>query len=127
MNFLLHTDHTSHEGVFHFLTDRLGRFGLFLEEVVWHGFIDTLKLVLFLFLTYLLIRLLHRPVHLGAVLQKDHQGWRVCRYSGWPAHRWRRYPCDLPHLRFLCRRSQSLYRKSHNARYSYSRIFIHLG
>lgn len=55
MQFLLHADHTSHEGVFHFLTDRLGRFGLFLEEVVWHGFIDTLKLVLFLFLTYLLM------------------------------------------------------------------------
>ena len=52
---LLHTDHSAHGGVTHFLTERLGRFGSFLDEVIWHGFIDTLKLVLFLFLTYLLM------------------------------------------------------------------------
>ena len=51
MNMLLHADHTSHAGLF----DRLGGFGRFLDEVVWHGFIDTLKLVLMLFLTYLLM------------------------------------------------------------------------
>lgn len=51
MNMLLHADHTSHSGLF----DRLGGFGRFLDEVVWHGFIDTLKLVLVLFLTYLLM------------------------------------------------------------------------
>ena len=55
MHALLHADHTSHEGVFHFLTERLGGFGHFLDEVVWHGFLDTVKLVLFLFLTYLLM------------------------------------------------------------------------
>ena len=51
MNMLLHADHSSHAGVF----ERLGGFGRFLDEVVWHGFIDTLKLVLMLFLTYLLM------------------------------------------------------------------------
>lgn len=43
--------HASHAGIF----ERLGKFGSFLDEVVWHGFLDTLKLVLFLFLTYLLM------------------------------------------------------------------------
>ena len=52
---LLHADHSNHEGFFDLLTDKLGEFGRFLDEVVWHGFIDTLKLVLFLFLTYLLM------------------------------------------------------------------------
>ena len=51
----LHADHSSHEGVFSFLSERLGTFGRFLDEVVWHGFVDTVKLVLFLFLTYLLM------------------------------------------------------------------------
>lgn len=51
MNMLLHADHSLHAGVF----ERLGGFGRFLDEVVWHGFIDTLKLVLMLFLTYLLM------------------------------------------------------------------------
>lgn len=50
---LLHADHSSHEGISHFLSDRLGGFGAFLDEVILHGFVDTLKLVLFLFLTYL--------------------------------------------------------------------------
>ena len=54
MNMLLHADHSSHAGVF----ERLGDFGRFLDEVVWHGFIDTLKLVLMLFLTYLLMEFL---------------------------------------------------------------------
>lgn len=48
---LLHADHSSHGGFF----DKLGRFGEFVDEVLFHGFIDTLKLVLFLFLTYLLM------------------------------------------------------------------------
>ena len=51
MYMLLHVDHTSHASIF----ERLGGFGRFLDEVVWHGFIDTLKLVLMLFLTYLLM------------------------------------------------------------------------
>ena len=49
----LHADHSSHRGVFALLSDRLGTFGRFLDEVVWHGFLDTVKLVLVLFLTYL--------------------------------------------------------------------------
>ena len=52
---LLHADHSSHGGVADFLADKLGTFGRFLDEVFIHGFIDTLKLVLFLFLTYLLM------------------------------------------------------------------------
>ena len=60
MNFqgaLLHTEaeHGHHGGLSGFLCDKLGRFGEFLDEVLIHGFIDTLKLVLFLFLTYLLM------------------------------------------------------------------------
>ena len=50
---LLHADHSSHGSLAATLAERLGRFGEFLDEVVFHGFIDTLKLVLFLFLTYL--------------------------------------------------------------------------
>ena len=50
---LLHIDHSSHSGLSHFLSERLGRFGEFIDEVLIHGFTDTLKLVLFLFLTYL--------------------------------------------------------------------------
>ena len=52
---LLHAEHSHHSGLAHFLSERLGKFGEFLDEVVFHGFIDTLKLVLFLFLTYLLM------------------------------------------------------------------------
>ena len=60
-NALLHADHTSHEGLSHFLADRLGGFGAFLDEVILHALIDTLKLVLFLFLTYLFMEFIeHR-------------------------------------------------------------------
>lgn len=52
---LLHAEHSHHSGLANFLSERLGKFGEFLDEVVFHGFIDTLKLVLFLFLTYLLM------------------------------------------------------------------------
>ena len=52
---VLHADHSAHGGFAHFLADKLGRFGEFIDEVLFHGFIDTLKLVLFLFLTYLLM------------------------------------------------------------------------
>ena len=53
VSMLLHAEHESHGGVLGALFERLGGFGRFLDEVIWHGFIDTLKLVLFLFLTYL--------------------------------------------------------------------------
>ena len=52
---LLHAEHGAHGGLAHFLSDKLGRFGEFVDEVIYHGIIDTLKLVLFLFLTYLLM------------------------------------------------------------------------
>ena len=52
---VLHVDHGSHGSLSELLTDKLGRFGEFVDEVILHGFIDTLKLVLFLFLTYLLM------------------------------------------------------------------------
>ena len=52
---VLHADHSAHGGFAHFLADKLGRLGEFIDEVLFHGFIDTLKLVLFLFLTYLLM------------------------------------------------------------------------
>ena len=52
---VLHADHSAHDGFAHFLADKLGRLGVFIDEVLFHGFIDTLKLVLFLFLTYLLM------------------------------------------------------------------------
>ena len=58
---LLHADHSLHEGLSHFLSDKLGGFGAFLDEVILHGLIDTLKLVVFLFLTYLLMEFIeHR-------------------------------------------------------------------
>ena len=52
---LLHAEHTSHGFLADFLSEKLGGFGEFLDEVILHGFIDTLKLVPFLFLTYLLM------------------------------------------------------------------------
>ena len=50
---MLHA-HT-HSGITEFLADKLGHAGEFLGEVVIESVIDTLKLVLFLFLTYLLM------------------------------------------------------------------------
>ena len=52
---LLHADHSSHGAFANWLAGTLGRFGEFFDEVIFHGFVDTLKLVLFLFLTYLLM------------------------------------------------------------------------
>lgn len=52
---VLHVDHASHGFLNEFLADKLGRFGEFFDEVILHGFIDALKLIPFLFLTYLLM------------------------------------------------------------------------
>ena len=52
---LLHAEHSSHGWLASFLSDKLGHLGEFLDEVILHGVIDTLKLVPFLFLTYLLM------------------------------------------------------------------------
>ena len=51
----LHASHAGHSGFSEFLADKLGRFGSFIEEVLFHGLIDTLPLIPFLFLTYLLM------------------------------------------------------------------------
>ena len=48
-------NHGLHEHLSQFLYDKLGRAGEFIDEVMIHGILDTLKLVLFLFLTYLLM------------------------------------------------------------------------
>lgn len=50
---VLHADHTHTVG--EFLHDRLGAFGCFIDEVILHGLKDTLLVVPFLFLTYLLM------------------------------------------------------------------------
>ena len=54
-NFLLHAEHSHGGGFAEFLCDRLGAFGDFLYEVVISALFDTLLLVPFLFLTYLLM------------------------------------------------------------------------
>lgn len=52
---LLHAEgeHTGHGGLAGFLGEHLGSFGSFIDEVLLHGLLDTLKIVLFLFLAYL--------------------------------------------------------------------------
>ncbi len=55
---LLHASHDGHSWLTEFLEENLGRFGLFAEEVFFHGITDTLILVPFLFLTYLLMELI---------------------------------------------------------------------
>ena len=62
INFLLESEghshshsHSHHSGLSEFLVEHLGRFGEFLDEVLLHGITDTLKIVLFLFLTYMLL------------------------------------------------------------------------
>ncbi len=63
MRFLsfLHAEHGSHGGLSEYLSEHLGAFGSFLDEVLLHGLLDTLKVVLFLFFTYLLMEFIeHR-------------------------------------------------------------------
>ncbi len=56
-NFLaiLHTGEHEHHGIGAFLHDTFGKAGVFLDEVLLHALTDTLKLIPFLFLTYLLM------------------------------------------------------------------------
>ena len=70
--YALHADHSSHGGLSAFLSEKLGRFGEFLDEVILHGFIDTLKLVLFLFLTYLLMEFIEHKAsdRLGDIMTR---------------------------------------------------------
>lgn len=51
----IHAAHAGHSAFSEFLADTLGGFGRFIEEVLFHGIIDTLPLIPFLFLTYLLM------------------------------------------------------------------------
>lgn len=62
---VLHADasHGAHSWLSAALVERLGRVGEFIDEVLIHGIIDTAKLVLFLFLTYLLMEFIE---HKGA-------------------------------------------------------------
>ncbi len=52
---VLHSSHDSHSGIAHFLTEKLGKFGEFTENVIFHALLDTLPLIPFLFITYLLM------------------------------------------------------------------------
>lgn len=54
-NTLLHAEHTGHEGISGFLGESLGVFGEFLDEVIIHAILETLTLVPFLFIAYLLM------------------------------------------------------------------------
>ncbi len=58
---LLNIEHGTHGGIFEFLHESFGEFGVFLDEVVLHGLIEMLTIVPFLFLTYLLMEFIeHR-------------------------------------------------------------------
>lgn len=50
--------HASHSWLSEFLHENLGAFGEFLDSVIFHSLIDTLKLVLFLFITYIIMELI---------------------------------------------------------------------
>ncbi len=52
---LFHAEHGAHEGIAVFLSEKLGRFGELIDEVILHGLKDTLNLAFFLFFTYLLM------------------------------------------------------------------------
>jgi len=68
-NFLLeagehgHDHGHDHGALSHYLHEHLGRFGEFLDEVLLHGIIDTLKIVVFLFLTYMLLEFIEQKAH----------------------------------------------------------------
>ena len=52
---IIHASGEGHSGLSHFLSERLGGFGEFLDEVILHAIKETLLLLPFLFLTYLLM------------------------------------------------------------------------
>ena len=52
---VIHASGESHSGISHFLSEKLGTFGEFLDEVILHAIKETLLLIPFLFLTYLLM------------------------------------------------------------------------
>ncbi len=55
---LAHASHENHSWLTEFMEKTLGSFGLFIEEVIFHGITDTLYLIPFLFLTYLLMEVI---------------------------------------------------------------------
>lgn len=58
---LIHSSHAGHSGISEFFSEHLGGVGAFIEEVIFHGLLDTLPLIPFLFLTYLLMEFIeHR-------------------------------------------------------------------
>ncbi|MBQ9070015.1 MAG: arsenic efflux protein [Clostridia bacterium] len=58
---VMHASHEGHSRISEFFKNNLGKFGEFFEEVFFHGIIDTLPLLPFLFLTYLLMEFIeHR-------------------------------------------------------------------
>ncbi len=68
---LLHAEHGSHGGIADLLADSLGRAGEFIDEVLIHGIIDSLTLLPFLFLTYLLMEFIeHKASDKTARLMK---------------------------------------------------------
>lgn len=71
---VLHASHSHHGGITEWLVDKFGRAGEFLDEVVLHGVLDTLKVAVLLFLTYLLMEFIEHKA--SAKLQ------RVMRQSG---------------------------------------------
>lgn len=64
---LLHAEgeHAGHDGISGFLSEHLGSLGAFIDEVLLHGFLDTLKLVLFLFLAYLFMEFIEHKASDG--------------------------------------------------------------
>ena len=55
---LLHAEHGAHAGLSEILTEKLGTFGAFIDEVILHSLLDVLNLLPFLFLTYVLMELI---------------------------------------------------------------------
>lgn len=63
--------HAGHSRLSDFLHNTLGNAGAFIDEVIVHSLIDTLKLILFLFLTYLLMEFIeHRASDKAGRLMK---------------------------------------------------------
>ena len=63
----LHSSHEGHSGLYELLTEHLGAFGAFIEEVILHAITDTLPLIPFLFLTYLLMEFIEHKAEGGTV------------------------------------------------------------
>lgn len=69
----LNASHSHHGGIAKWLVEQFGRVGEFLDEVVLHGILDTLKVVLLLFLTYLLMEFIEHKASdkIGEVMRRS--------------------------------------------------------